>query len=243
MCYLAFTDDHQSTAAVLCPAVQELPLLLREGEDSEYCCVATLLPLHSWAHLWVTERALKASALSAQGINILVAAAHSCTQLLPLLFCLTSFHLPVIAFRFVPDFQSFALVFFTFLWLFLPHLTFCLPHLSSSSPACWWTTSSRWGSCWRRCLSRWEQSRWALTDVPTNTHPAPFVCNYLPLIPKSLTFFISPCCHWFHRWGVSLWFRVKMMLKGKFAVFWAAFIEQDWKLLAFTVIFFIHKVF
>lgn len=47
VCYLAFTDDHQSTAAVLCPAVQELPLLLREGEDSEYCCVATLLPLHS----------------------------------------------------------------------------------------------------------------------------------------------------------------------------------------------------
>lgn len=187
VCYLLFTDDHQSAAAVLCPAGQELPLLLWEGEDSEYCCVTTLLPLHSEPISEFTERALKASALSAEGINILVAAAHFCTQLLPLFFCLTSFHLPVIAFHFVPETCD--------SWLFLPYLTFCLPHLPSSSPACWWTTSSRWGSCWRRCLSRWEQNRWVLTDVPMNTHPAPFVFNYLPLILKSLTFFISPCCH------------------------------------------------
>lgn len=36
-------DHHQSAAAVLCPAGQELPLLLREGEDSE-CYGAPQLP-------------------------------------------------------------------------------------------------------------------------------------------------------------------------------------------------------
>lgn len=42
-------DHHQSAAAVLCPAGQELPVLLREGEDSE-CDIALRLPsslLHS----------------------------------------------------------------------------------------------------------------------------------------------------------------------------------------------------
>lgn len=75
VCYHVSTDDHQSTAAVLCPAGQELPLLLREGEDSEYCCVTTL------NHLWFRERAnpLKVTALCVEGINILAAAAHLCT--------------------------------------------------------------------------------------------------------------------------------------------------------------------
>lgn len=45
-CYLVSTDDHQSAPAVLCSAGQELSLLLWEGEDSEYCCVTTLLPKH-----------------------------------------------------------------------------------------------------------------------------------------------------------------------------------------------------
>lgn len=36
MCVCVLADHHQSAAAVLRPAGQELPLLLREGEDSEY---------------------------------------------------------------------------------------------------------------------------------------------------------------------------------------------------------------
>lgn len=42
-------DHHQSPAAVLCPAGQELPVLLREGEDSECCAAASSSTLSSAA--------------------------------------------------------------------------------------------------------------------------------------------------------------------------------------------------
>lgn len=73
-CYLVSTDHHQSAAAVLRPAGQELPLLLREGEDSEYRRSAS-----SSARAPPCDgRSLRSLVLHSRrrGINILDPAAH-----------------------------------------------------------------------------------------------------------------------------------------------------------------------
>lgn len=49
VCFSLLPDHHQSPAAVLCPAGQELPVLLREGEDSECCSAAPSSTLSSAA--------------------------------------------------------------------------------------------------------------------------------------------------------------------------------------------------
>ena len=124
MCDLASTDDHQSAAAVLCPAGQELPLLLWEGEDSEYCCVTASL----WAHLWFIVRlwALEARTLLVVWIHIVDAAAHFCNSLssvCPFVFLFGFFVILSGLFFSLPDFHLFALVFL----LSVTSLTFHLP--------------------------------------------------------------------------------------------------------------------
>lgn len=83
VCYLVFTDHHQSAAAVLRPAGQELPLLLREGEDSEYCRSAASAFSSSSARAPPCDggslRSLVLHSLG-EGINILDPAAHFCAS-------------------------------------------------------------------------------------------------------------------------------------------------------------------
>lgn len=137
-------DHHQSAAAVLCPAGQELPVLLREGEDSE-CDMALRLPPslsapHRFTALWT----------------------------LPSLRSRWIFYLPLPTFRLLPRLprvpaSSSSLTFVSCTWYSFFALSW-LPQRDSfasfSSRACWWTTSSRWGSCWRRCLNPWGPNRW-----------------------------------------------------------------------------------
>lgn len=258
---LVSTDDHQSAAAVLCPAGQELSLLLWEGEDSEYSSITTLLSYHvnlSSSLIWKETKHFEGQrTLSVEWINILVAAAHfsnSLTLLFSLCLGLSSScrcHFYFLLLCFLPDFHWFALLCFlslTFSYFsFFTRLSVTLillfpavvPHLSSSSPVCWWTTSSRWGSYWRRCSSQWERNRW-VKQMYTNTCFAPVVFNQLPQRPESLMFSVSTCSHWFHLGGLSLLFKVKMF---KWKLVFCVFEVHEWKLTAVTITFFTHKLF
>lgn len=106
-------DHHQSAAAVLCPAGQELPVLLREGEDSE-CYVAPWLPPSLSAPRRFTALSTLPSLWSSWIFN------------LPLVVFLVSFHLLLHWLLFLALGIFFALPRLS--WL--PHLT-----LLSLSPA------------------------------------------------------------------------------------------------------------
>lgn len=96
-------------------------------------------------------------------------------------------------------------LFFCFLFLLSLSLCFCFFHLSSSSPACWWTTSSRWGSSWRRCSSRWERNRW-VKQMYTNT------CQWVLInCHRGLRVWWSHWCRWS---DLPLWLKVKMFARN-----------------------------
>lgn len=153
-------DHHQSAAAVLCPAGQELPVLLPEGEDSE-CYVAPWLPPSLSAPRRFTALSTLPSLWSSWIFNLPLLPTF---QLLPLVVFLVSFHLLLHWLLFLALGIFFALEVKkapAFLASTLDSF------VSFSSRVCWWTTSSRWGSCWRRCLNQWEPNRWdaVLTTV------------------------------------------------------------------------------
>lgn len=159
-------DHHQSAAAVLCPAGQELPVLLREGEDSE-CYVAPQLPPSLSAPRTFTALWTLPSVWSRWIFNL---SPLPTFQLPPLVVCLVSFRLLLrwllllalgLFFGLIPTFLASPLDSF----------------VSFSSRACWWTTSSRWGSCWRRCLNRWEPNRW---DAAKTRVTRPISCSKTP---------------------------------------------------------------
>lgn len=115
-------DHHQSAAAVLCPAGQELPVLLREGEDSE-CCVAPRLPPSLSAPRRFTALWTLPSLWSRWIFNLPLLPTF---RLLPLVVFLISFHLLLRWLLFLTLGVFFALSRLS--WL--PHLT-----LLSLSPA------------------------------------------------------------------------------------------------------------
>lgn len=117
-------DHHQSAAAVLCPAGQELPLLLREGEDSE-CYVAPRLPPSLSAPRRVTALWTFPSLWSRWIFNLPLLPTF---PLLPLVVFLVSFHLLLHWLLFLALGVFFALSRLSL----LPHLTL----VSFSSRAC-----------------------------------------------------------------------------------------------------------
>lgn len=129
VCYLVFTDHHQSAAAVLRPAGQELPLLLREGEDSEYCRSAAAASSSSSARAPPCDggslRSLVLHSLG-EGINILDPAAHFCASASVVSSSDPSSTCHRLAFHHVLFFFDVSLLF----------VLFCLPPSSSCSPVC-----------------------------------------------------------------------------------------------------------
>lgn len=52
-CFLVPTDNHQGSAAVLCSSGQELSILLREGEDSQYLQLQNLFKVNMVLYNWL----------------------------------------------------------------------------------------------------------------------------------------------------------------------------------------------